>query len=36
MVLSVPTLYVVSAGGKGEFATGKDAAAFLESFEITK
>jgi hypothetical protein len=36
MVLAGPTLYVVAAGGKGEFATGQDAAAFLESFEITK
>ena len=36
MVLNERMLYVVSAGGKGEFAGGNEAAGFLESFRIVK
>jgi hypothetical protein len=36
MIVDGQYVYILIAGGKEDFATGKEATAFLESFEITK
>ncbi|HJZ56155.1 MAG TPA: hypothetical protein VKE74_14405 [Gemmataceae bacterium] len=36
MVLADTRLYLLLVGGEGDYATGKEATAFLTSFEITK